>query len=98
MMQYITFHLKRYIISSILLLHFKHHISTQITSFFRCIEYKKEHAYCIRLDRVPNLRRCEQEEIKNYVSQHKDVGTNSIPRRFLPNNLQGQKVHSYTQT
>ena len=55
----------------------------QIKTFFRTgVEYKKTLAYCVRLDRVPGLSVCVQEEIKGYISQHKELGTNSIPRRF----------------
>ena len=59
-------------------------ITIQIKTFFHVgIEYKKNAAYCVRLDRVPGLAVGAQDEIRHYISGHKDKGTNSIPRRFL---------------
>ena len=55
----------------------------QIQTFFRIgIEYKKRAAYCVRLDRVPTLDPGVQEKIKTYITKNKELGTNTIPRRF----------------
>ena len=55
----------------------------QIKTFFRIgVEYDRRPAYAIRLDRVPGLSITEQAQIKGFISQHKEFGTNAVPWRF----------------
>ena len=56
----------------------------QVQTYFRTdTEYQKKAAFCVRLDRVPNMSESLKERIKRYVSTNKDMGINNRGRQFV---------------
>ena len=60
----------------------------QVQTYFRAnTEYQKNAAFCVKLDRVPNLSSVMKDKIKHYLSNNKNLGINNIPRKFNPPEL-----------